>query len=233
MNHEGRCLMDNKSEKMTKEQKKAAENANSLYRLGGIEILSIQQDEISNLWKIYLSTTEHYVVSREFDRSKGLYGNAPDDVIRQGLMDFSETIVGSQFSIWKVIDLFIDRCFDDSVFDGYTTGALWFSMTYPTYQETEDILSTYNCRLRWYDADSAIGELIHDGIFKTLSGNERRKQIVGLKEIFADESIKSIFLNDDVVSERLLSDEAFSDMPVFKGEFASNGEFRGFTYWRR
>jgi len=206
---------------------------NSFYRLGGIEILSMQQDEISKMWKIYLSTTEHYLVSREFDRSVGLYANAPDNIVRQGLMEFSDSLLGCQFSLWKTIDLFIDRCFDNNAFDGYTENAVWMSFDYPSYSQVEDIIGTYNCRLRWFDQSSELGKLISDATVKTLIGDDKRELIEGLKNGFAENKITSVFMNHDTISEKLISDKDFEDVPVFIGEFSDNGDFLKFNYLKR
>lgn len=206
---------------------------NSFYHLGGIEILSMQQDEISKLWKIYLSTTEHYLVSREFDRSVGLYANAPDNIVRQGLMEFSDSLLGCQFSLWKTMDLFIDRCFDNNVFDGYTENAVWMSFDYPSYSQVEDIIGTYNCRLKWFDQSSEFGKLISDATVKTLVGDDKRKLIEGLKNGFAENKITSVFMNHDTISEKLISDRDFEDIPVFMGEFSDNEDFIKFNYLKR
>lgn len=219
---------------MKKTQKSVnSTNPNSFYRLGGIEILSMQQDEISKLWKIYLSTTEHYLVSREFDRSVGLYANAPDNIVRQGLMEFSDSLLGCQFSLWKTIDLFIDRCFDNNAFDGYTENAVWMSFDYPSYSQVEDIIGTYNCRLRWFDQSSELGKLISDATVKTLVGDDKRELIEGLKSGFAENKITSVFMNHDTISEKLISDRDFEDFPVFMGEFSDNGDFIKFNYLKR
>lgn len=219
---------------MKKTQKSVnSTNPNSFYRLGGIEILSMQQDEISKLWKIYLSTTEHYLVSREFDRSVGLYANAPDDIVRQGLMEFSDSLLGCQFSLWKTIDLFIDRCFDNNAFDGYTENAVWMSFDYPSYSQVEDIIGTYNCRLKWFDQSSELGKHISDATVKTLVGDNKRELIEGLKSGFAENKITSVFMNHDTISEKLLSDSDFDDVPVFMGEFSDNGDFIKFNYLKR
>ena len=206
---------------------------NSFYRLGGMEILSMQQDEISKLWKIYLSTTEHYLVSREFDRSVGLYANAPDNIVRQGLMEFSDSLLGCQFSLWKTMDLFIDRCFDNNAFDKYTENAVWMSFDYPSYSQVEDIIGTYNCRLKWFDQSSELGKLISDATVKTLVGDYKRELIEGLKSGFAENKITSIFMNHDTISEKLISDSDFEDVPVFMGEFSDNGDFIKFNYLKR
>ena len=218
--------------KKTKKSDNSA-SPNSFYRLGGMEILSLQQDEISNLWKIYLSTTDHYLVSREFDRSVGLYANAPDNIVRQGLMDFSDSLIGSQFSMWKTIDLFIDRCFDENAFDGYTENAVWLSFDYPSYSQIEDIIGTYNCRLRWFDQSSVFGKLLNDAMVKTLVGDDRMELIDGLKTLFSENKITSVFMNHDTISEKLISDSEFENMPVFMGEFSQNGDFNRFNYLKR
>lgn len=219
---------------MKKTQKSVdSTSPNSFYRLGGIEILSMQQDEISKLWKIYLSTTEHYLVSREFDRSVGLYANAPDNIVRQGLMEFSDSLLGCEFSLWKTMDLFIDRCFDNNAFDRYTENAVWMSFDYPSYSQVEDIIGTYNCRLRWFDQSSELGKLIDDATVKTLVGDGKRKLIEGLKNGFAENNITSVFMNHDTISEKLISDKDFEDLPVFMGEFSDNGDFIKFNYLKR
>jgi hypothetical protein len=212
---------------------KKEQNSNSFYRLGGIEILSIQQKEDSGLWKIYLSTTDHYLVSREFDRRIGLYGNAPDDIIRRGLMDFSDSLICKQFSLWKTMDLFIDRCFDDAIFDGYTENGIWMSIDHPSYLQVEDIIGTYNCRLKWFPDDSDMGEMLNAAMFKTLAGDDRRRLVEGIKQGFVENGISSVFLNHDIVSEKILSDREFENMPVFIGEFSDGGDFRKFNYMRR
>ena len=158
---------------MAQNRKQQRLSANSFYRLGGIEILSMSRDERSGLWKIYLSTPEHYLVSREFDRTVGMYANAPDDVVRQGLMDFSDSIAGGQLSLFKVMDMFIDRCFDESVFDCNTENAVWMCIDYPSYQEVEEMLATYNCRLRWYSKDEEVGDLVDRALFRTPNGSGR------------------------------------------------------------
>lgn len=219
---------------MKKVQKSASPiGPNSLYRLGGIEILSLQQDEISNLWKIYLSTQEHYLVSREFDRSVGLYANANDDLIRQGLMEFSDSISGMELSLWKVIDLFIDRCFDENAFDGYTENAIWLSFDYPTYLQVENIIGMHNYRLRWFNEDTYIGELIKKATTKTLVGDDKRRLIEDIKSCMSENKITAIFMNHDPISEKLVTDIDFDDFPVFIGDFSDDGDFLKFDYLNR
>ena len=219
---------------MKKVQKSASSiGPNSLYRLGGIEILSLQQDEISNLWKIYLSTQEHYLVSREFDRSVGLYANANDDLIRQGLMEFSDSISGMELSLWKVIDLFIDRCFDENAFDGYTENAIWLSFDYPTYLQVENIIGMHNYRLRWFNEDTYIGELIKKATTKTLVGDDKRRLIEDIKSCMSENKITAIFMNHDPISEKLVTDIDFDDFPVFIGDFSDDGDFLKFDYLNR
>ena len=219
--------------KIQKAQKAEAAHQNSFYRLGGIEILSIQQDEISKMWKIYLSTTEHYLISREFDRTKGLYANAPDIAIRQGMMDFSDSLIGSQFSMWKTMDLFIDRCFDENAFDKYTEKAVWMSFEQPSYAQIEEIIGTYNCRIKWFDATTEMGRMMNDATVKTLVGDDRRRLVDGLREGFAENRITSVFMNHDTISEKLISDKGFEDIPVFIADFSDGGEFLKFDYMRR
>ena len=218
---------------MAQNRKQQRLSANSFYRLGGIEILSMSRDERSGLWKIYLSTPEHYLVSREFDRTVGMYANAPDDVVRQGLMDFSDSIAGGQLSLFKVMDMFIDRCFDESVFDCNTENAVWMCIDYPSYQEVEEMLATYNCRLRWYSKDEEVGDLVDRALFRTPNGSGRSELASGLSRCFAENRVTTLFMNPDGMVERLLSDAALSEMPVFVGRFADNGDFAGFSYLRR
>lgn len=206
---------------------------NSLYNLGGIEILSMAQDEISGLWKIYLSTPEHYLVSREFDRSVGMYANAPDEIVRQGLMDFSDSLLGEQMSLFKVIDMFIDRCFDERIFDGYTENAIWMCIDYPSYEEMEEILNTYNCRIRWFSDDDALAELVHKALYKMPSGALKDGLISGLKDEMKANRVTSLFMNRDSMVEKFLMDSEFSEMPVFIGEFSDDGEFMSFSYLKR
>lgn len=213
--------------------KKQTQSPNSLYRFGGIEILSISQDELSKLWKIYVSTPDHYLVSREFDRCRGLYANAPDDVVRQGLMDFSETLFGEQMSLWDIVDLFISRCFDDSVFNSYTENAVWMSIDYPSYTEVEEIFGTYSCRLKWFAADTDAGELINTALFRSPVGDERRRLVDGVKKHLETNNIVTVFMNHDNVSEKFLADSAFENLPVFIGEFSEDGDFEKFSYMKR
>lgn len=217
-------------------KKQQHSSPNSFYKLGGIEILSMQQDELSGLWKIYLSTPEHYLVSREFDRSVGMYANAPDNIVRQGLMDFSDSLLGGQLSLFKVMDMFIDRCFDDRAFDGYTENALWMCIDYPTYNEIEDILNTYNCRLRWFEKDDpkngAFAELVERALYKTPTGNGKSELVAELKKGFVDNKITSVFMNRDSMVEKFLTDREFSDMPIFMGQFSDDGDFVSFSYMK-
>ena len=207
---------------------------NSFYRLGGIEILSMQKDETSGLWKIYLSTPEHYLVSREFDRSVGIYANAPDDIVRQGLMDFSDSILGGQLSLFRIIDMFIDRCFDESAFDGYTENALWMCIDYPSYDEVEEILNTYNCRLRWFTKDDKkngyFAEVVEKVLYKTPTDGGKSELISELKRGFSENNITSVFMNRDGIVEKFLMDREFSEMPIFMGQFSDDGDFISFSY---
>lgn len=216
-----------------KKSSKREQSPNSLYRLGGMEILSIEQDEISKLWKIYLSTPEHYLVSREFDRSVGMYANAPDDIVRKGLMDFSESILGKELSLWKIIDMFIDRCFDERVFVNDTENAVWMSIDYPSYEEVEDILMTYNSRIRWFDQTSDIGELMNIAMFKTLAGDGKRKLAEGLSKSFSENNISLVFMNPDDISSKIMTEGEFSEIPLFVGEFSEDGDFVRFKYVKR
>lgn len=213
--------------------KKQRNSPNSFYRFGGIEILSLAQDERSKLWKIYFSTPDHYLVSREFDRSVGLYANAPDDVIRQGLMDFSDSLMGSQLSLFKVMDMFIDRCFDENVFYGEVENAVWMCIDYPTYDEVEEIINTYNCRIKWFDGDdSSISDCLKQVLYRMPDGEQRKELIRNLKEEFQAHKITSVFMNRDSMVEKFITDREFTDMPIFMGEFSDDGEFISFNYLR-
>jgi len=211
---------------------------NSFYNLGDIDILTLSQDEISGLWKIYLSTSEHYVVSREFDKSKGMYANAPDAVIRRGLMDFSASLIGNELSLFAVMDMFIDRCFDNSVFDEYTTNAVWMCMDYPSYMEVEDILSSYGCRIVWAfeptdEKYPLLGECMNKVVYKTpSSGAERDALVDRLVKELKSSRISSIFLNSDYMIEPILSDSRFDGLPIFIGQFSGKNEdeFTSFKY---
>lgn len=209
------------------------ENGNSFYRFGGPEILSIEQDELSNLWKIKLSTEVNYVVSEEFDRTKGLYANAPDTVVLDGLMGFSESLLGQRMSVFDVMHMFIERCFDDNVFSSYTENAIWMSMEYPQYIEVEEMLSTYNARLRWFSTDYPMGEVINNIIFKQPNGEAKNRAIQNLLEGIRVYKITSAFMHDDKQMETFLNDSAFQNFPIFKAIFKNNGEkFLEFKYWR-
>lgn len=218
---------------MKKQQKNSP---NSFYNLGGIEILSISQDETSGLWKIYLSTPEHYLVSREFDRGVGMYANAPDDVVRQGLMDFSESILGNQLSLFKIIDMFIDRCFDESAFNRDTENAIWMCIDIPSYSEVEEALNVYNCRLRWFsksDDNSGLGENIDRILYKTPTGEAKSVVVDELKQGIESNGISSIFMNDDQIVKKFFDCDDFSDIPIYIGEFSDSGEFNRFVYFKR
>jgi len=209
------------------------QTTNSFYRYGDIDILSIEQDEESNLWKIKLSTEQNYVVSEEFDRTVGMYGNAPDAVILDGLMGFSESIVGQQMSIFDIMHLFIERCFSDSVFSGYTENAIWTSIEYPRYLEMEEMLNTYNVRLRWFNDESTMGEAMKTALYKQPVGEVKTNAIQRINEGIRYYKITSAFMHDDKQMERFLSDFSFQNFPIFKAVFKNDGEkFIEFKYWR-
>lgn len=203
-------------------------SANSFYHLGDIDILTFEQDEKSKLYKIYLSTSEHYVVSREFDKTKGLYANAPEAIIRKGLMDFSASLLGKELSYYDIMDMFIDRCFDDSVFDRYTENAVWMCMDYPSYEEIEEILSTYCCRIKWFDKkdnDFDLMELLNTAIYKTPVTNGKSELAERLMNSFKSNRITSIFMNKDMMVEKFITEKAFENFPIFMAEFSSkNGD---------
>lgn len=207
---------------------------NSLYALGGPEILSLSQDDLSGLWKIYLSTPEHYLVSREFDRSVGMYGNAPDDIVRHGLMEFSDELHGAQLSMFKVVDMFIDRCFDESVFGPDTENAVWMCMDFPTYDEVEAVLNVHNSRLRWFSKDDPkagqLAEGVERAVYRTPSGSAKDELVEGLVRGFSENGISSVFMNSDTIVEKFLMDKGFSDLPVFLGQFSDDGDFLSFAY---
>lgn len=206
---------------------------NSFYALGGVDILSIEQDERSGLWKIKLSTETNYVVSEEFDRTKGMYANAPDAVVLDGLMGFSETIVGKGMSVFDVMHLFIERCFSESAFSKYTENAIWMSIEYPQYVEVEEMLSTFNVRLRWFPKDYPIGEALDMILFRQPNGEARSNAIQTLLEGIRVYRITSAFMHDDKEMERFLADSAFHDFPVFKAVFKNGGSrFSEFKFWR-
>lgn len=215
------------------------ESENSFYRLGDIDILTFMQDDLSNLWKFYLSADNVYVVSREFDKSHGMYANAPDEVIRRGLMDFSASLIGEKLSLYAIIDMFIDRCFDDNVFDNYTTNALWFSINPPSYEQVEDILSTYSNRILWVDNDISckypeLGECVYRLLYKTTSAcGERTKLLETLRNEIKSNKISAIYLNKDGIVENLVYDPMFDNIPLFIGEFTQKGSediFNSFKY---
>lgn len=215
------------------------ESENSFYRLGDIDILTFMQDDLSNLWKFYLSTDNIYVVSKEFDKSHGMYANAPDEVIRRGLMDFSASLIGEPLSVFAIMDLFIDRCFNDNVFDKYTTDAIWFSIEPPSYEQMEDILSTYSNRILWVDNGIAckypeLGEYVYRLLYKTPSAcGERTRLLDGLRKEINNNKISAIYLNKDGIVETLVYDKLLDNIPIFIGEFTTkNGEemFESFKY---
>lgn len=212
-----------------------ANGTNSFYRFGDSRILSIEQDSLSKLWKIKLSTDERYIVSEEFDRTVGLYANAPDPVVLEGLMGFSETIVGKQMSIFDVMHLFVERCFSESAFQGCTENAIWMSMEYPQYVEVEEILGMFNARLRWFSKGFPIGDAIDAAIYRQPSGETRNRAIQDLLEGMRVYRISSVFMHDDRQAERFIGDPSFQSVPVFKSVYkgGNGGKFLEFRYWRR
>ncbi len=212
---------------------KSANGTNSFFRFGDSRILSIEQDELSNLWKIKLSTEDNYVVSEEFDRTKGMYGNAPDAVVLEGLMGFSASITGQQMSVFDIMHLFIDRCFSDSVFPSVVENAVWMSMEYPQYDEVEEMLNTFNARLRWFPKDYPIGDAIDAAVYRQPNGESKSRTVQNLLEGMRVYKITSVFMHDDGQVERFLSDSALQSVPVFKAVYKNgNGRFLEFKYWR-
>lgn len=212
----------------------SAEGTNSFYRFGDSRILSIEQDELSKLWKVKLSTDSVYVVSEEFDRTKGMYANAPDAVVLEGLMGFSESIAGKVMSVFDVMHLFIERCFSDSAFSDYTENAIWLSMEYPQYAEVEEMLNTFNARLKWFPKEYPIGEAIDDIVYKQPSGEMKSRDVQNLLEGMRVYRVTSVFMHDDSQVERFFGDSALQSVPVFKSVFKNggNGRFLEFRYWR-
>ena len=198
------------------------ECANSFYKYGNEDILGIEQDELSHLWKIKFTTSEHYVVSREFDRSKGLYGNAPDDTVRVALMEFSDTLFGKELSIFDVMDMFIDRCFDESVFDTYTTNAIWLSYDFLHYDEIEDILNTFGSRIVWMDGSEA--EQLKSLTYKYTSASKGSldfyfKQFL---DMVANHNVQSVFTRGDGEMIKFMKDTRLKDIPLFKPKVNAN-----------
>jgi hypothetical protein len=205
---------------------------NSFYRFGGIEILNIEQDAKSFLYKIKLATPEHYVVSREFDRSVGMFGNAPDDIVRNALMDFSDTITGNAFSIYAIMDMFIDRCFSEAAFYGsMPEKALWLSSTFPTYEMAEELLNGFGYRLVWFDNESEQHDIVDTAIYRTYSIESDNDNLKKLSNVMSANKITAIAIDsDDNLSNRLVQSNAFSDFSVFKTTYRSNGVFNSFQY---
>lgn len=209
------------------------ERNNSFFNYGGIEILSIEQDDISKLWKIKFMTQNNYVVSREFDRTKGLYANASDDVIRCALMDFSYTILGEELAIYFVIDRFIDRCFSDEVFSKYTENCIWLSFEPPSYDEVETILSDYNARILWFNSDTDDYHQYQDFVTKQYSPSSAEEKTKEFYDTIVKHDIKLGFMRPDKDTEEKLRNETFSDFIILKSSFSRDGEFKGFVFFRR
>lgn len=201
------------------------EQNNSFYKYGDVDMLSIEQDEVSHLWKIKLMTPTNYVVSREFDRTKGMYANASDEMIRIGLMEFSTSLLGEELAIYFVIDRFIDRCFSDDVFNKYTENAIWLSLEYPSYIQVENILNDYSCRLIFFDENSYEYSIYHDFIFKYKSNTEE------FKNLLKDKKFKIGYMNSDSKVESQLKSKLYDDFVVFKSTY-KNDEFNGFSIIR-
>ena len=211
---------------------KDIESVNSFYKYGDEGILLIEQDTLSSLWKIKFTTENHYVVSREFNRSVGLYANAPDEVVLNGLMDFSTTIIGKELSIYDTIDMFIDRCFDESVFGKYTEKALWLSLDYPRYVEVEEILSTYNSRIYWPANDGEMC-LMRDVIIRGIEKDGYVTTASEIVDMMKEHKVSSVFVGIDNKMKDYIRKTEFNDIPCFVSTFKGNGDFNGFEYFRK
>jgi len=204
---------------------------NSFFRFGGMEILSMEQDAYSFLWKIKLAADKHYVVSKEFDRTKGLYANAPDDVVRTGLMEFSNSLVGSEMSIYDVMTAFIERCFDDSAFGKYTANAAWMCMDFPHYDEIEDMLANFDTRIIWDYGPSKYMDALNSLIGRYLKPEDERKYIGNLIESFEERKIGAIFMNNDQKCERIIRENGeFENVCLFKASYDNAGNFKCFQF---
>lgn len=203
---------------------------NSFYRFGNEDILHIEQDALSKLWKIKFTTREHYVVSREFDRSRGMYGGAPDDVIRVALMEYSDMLLGDELSIWSVIDLFIGRCFDDSAFMTEPVNAFWLSMDYLHYDEMEDLNASYGVRIVWPKDDD--GPTLRDIILKYSPRSNPNSEALRdrFNELVRRYSVKMVFMKDEGGVAELMRDPDTVQISCFRPEYKSNGDFTGFAY---
>lgn len=206
--------------------------SNSFYRFGGIEILNIEQDDRSLLYKIKLATPEHYVVSREFDRTVGMFGNAPDDIIRNALMNFSETITGNEFSIYAIMDMFIERCFSELAFYGITPEkSLWLSSTYPTYEMAEELLNGFGYRLTWFADDTQQHDIVDTAIYRTYSIENDNNNLKNLSDMMVENKISALVIDsEDNLSNRLSQSNVFTDFSIFKTTYRSNGNFNSFQY---
>lgn len=210
---------------------KTADRRNSFFRYGNEDIILIEQDSKSKLWKMKFTTPEHYVVSREFDRTVGMYANAPDSVVAIGMMEFSDSLIGEEMSIYSVMDMFIDRCFNDSVFDSRTEKAVWLCMDFLHYEQIEEILNVYSSRIVWpSDDDSDFMRKLLLKYEPKSSGPEYR---TNLKRFMTDNGISGVFMESDGRMEELMSHEEFADMPCFVAKTGKSNEFCGFKYLQR
>lgn len=207
---------------------------NSFYNYGTISILSIEQDDMSGLWKIKFATPEHYVVSREFDRSVGLLANADDGVVRNALMDFSDSVDGNEFSIYKTMDLFVDRCFSDDAFYGQKPEyAIWLSGNWPTYAMVEEALNGFGYRMLWFADGSDEKRVLDTAVLRTFSIEREGRNLEELAETMKRFGANAVFVDsDDKVGMRNARHQSFSDMPLFVTEYKVNGAFNTFKYAR-
>lgn len=208
---------------------------NSFYNYGTISILSIEQDETSGLWKIKFATPDHYVVSREFDRSVGILANADDGVVRNALMDFSDSVGGNEFSIYKTMDLFVDRCFSDDAFYGQKPEyAVWLSGNWPTYAMVEEALNGYGYRMLWFADGSDEKRVLDTAVFRTYSSEREGGNLEALADTMKRYGANAVFVDsDDKVGMRNARHRSFVDMPLFVTEYKANGTFNTFRYTNR
>jgi len=210
---------------------KNIERNNSFYRYGNEDIILIEQDEKSKLWKIKFTTPNHYVVSREFDRTVGMYANAPDSVVAVGLMEFSDSLLGEEMSIYSVMDRFIDRCFDDSAFNSYTENALWLCLDFLHYEQLEEILNGYSSRIVWPSGEDY--DFMQRLLLKYEPKTSGPEYCSMLKRFMTEHKISGVFMCADKRMEELMSHEEFMDIPCFVAKTGKYSDFCGFEYLQR
>lgn len=200
-------------------------NANSFYRYGNETMLSVEKDSRNETYKIKLATPDHYVVSKEFDRTVGLYANAPDEVICTGMMNFSDTLVGAEFSIYDTMSCFIDRVFDNAVFGPYDENAIWLSTDYPTYEDVETIHGEFGFRLMWFPPNHPLSEPMHDFKFKMPNGSGKTDGANTLLRQLGQLGVTAGFIGNDKCIEKFMQTLSFEDMrfSCFKARYGKNG----------